>query len=1273
MSASIGYKIDKIVFSIFSPHDIRKMSVIEVTNPDTYDEDGVPVPGGIMDPRFGSQEPYQVCPICGNTGASCPGHFGHIELAEPVLHTLFLKEIFMTLKSVCRVCGRVKLPPDKREKALKLLERVTKYRRDLIDRVIRKIAAVAAKQKVCPYCKAESLQIEFQKPYIFSVIDKEGRARRLYPNEIREIFERIPDEDLPLLGFNPEKSRPEWLILEVLPVPPLTIRPSTQLEVGMRSEDDLTHKLVDIVKVNQKVKESKEAGSPAIIVRDTIDLLQYHVATFFDNTIPGIPPARHRSGRQLRTLAQRLSGKEGRFRTNLVGKRVNFSARTVISPDSNLAIHEVGVPIEIAKKLTIPERVTSLNIDRLRKAVINGPDKYPGANYIIRPDGRRIYLKYAPNREALAEALEPGYIVERHLIDGDIVLFNRQPSLHRPSIMAHTVRVLPYRTFRLHLAVCPPYNADFDGDEMNLHVLQNEEAIAEAKTLMRVQKQIISPRYGAPIIGMGKDHITAAYLLTHKDTLLTKQEFFDLLAAMEYDGPIPEPIIKEPIPLYSGKQLFSLLLPEDFTYSLKAASCRNCDKCLKERCPYDAYVIVKRGKLTAGVIDKNSIGAEKADSILHRLAREYGSEYAAVFLTKLSRVLDRFLSSIGFSMGPEHLTLPVEAYEEIDEILKRARERVDELIEMYKRGRLKEIKGYTVEESLELMIMDVLSKARDESGKVALRYLKEENPLFIMTATGARGSPLNVAQLSAVLGQQSVRGERVKRGFNQRCLTTFRPGDYGASARGFVFNSFLKGLTPTEFFFHAMAGREGLVDTAVRTQQSGYLQRRLVNSLSHLYVAYDYTVRTLDGRIIQFEYGDDKVDPARSDHGKPVNVKRLVDSVSLLYPRGKTSTKEFIDKILEKVRNEIPESLVDELREELLNRKLPEEAVKEAVREAVIYYKTSLIDPGAAIGVVTAQSIGEPGTQMTLRTFHFAGVRERDVTLGLPRIIEVVDARRKPSTPVMKIYLKEEYAKDQAKAERIANKIVETYLKDIVTESYIDLVNSEIVFVLNMDKVKARGITEDKLIKLSRKYEVKVEENLIKVKCPKKKTFAELQKIRGKMLEKQIGGIKDITHVTVQYENGEWILYTKGSNLAKVLKLPEVDPTRTTTNDIRQIAEVLGIEAARNAIINEIKGVLDEQGLDVDIRHIMLVADLMTHTGKILQTGRYGVIAGEESVLARAAFEITVQVLKRAAARGEEDRLMGVTENLIVGGRIPVGTGQIEVYMEAPKVHANKK
>ncbi|PCN50655.1 DNA-directed RNA polymerase subunit A'/A'' [Candidatus Geothermarchaeota archaeon ex4572_27] len=1246
------YTIESIKFGILSPQMIRKMSVVEVTNPETYDDDGVPITGGVMDKRFGAQEPRQTCPICNNTGMTCPGHFGHIELAEPVVHVLFAEDIYNCLRAVCHSCGRVKIEEERKAKLRRQAEHYKKYRRDVYSLLVKSVISKASKVRECPHCGFVNPKIVFEKPYSFyRVVDEEtGALEDLYPNEIREILERIPDEDLILIGFDREVARPEWLIIEVLPVPPLTVRPSTQLESGIRSEDDLTHKLTDIVKVNARLKENKESGSPALIIRDDLNLLQWHISVYFNNDLPGVPAAAHRSGRRLRTLVQRLSGKEGRFRTNLIGKRVDFSARTVISPDSNLSINEVGVPVEVAKELTVPVRVTEHNLEEVKQYVINGPDKHPGANYVIRPDGRRIHLAFVQDRKALAESLKPGYIVERHLKDGDVVLFNRQPSLHRISMMAHVVRVLPGRTFRLHLAVCPPYNADFDGDEMNLHALQNEEAIAEAKMLMLVEKQIISPRYGAPIIGFHRDHITSSYLLTRKDTVLSREEFSNYLTILDMEK-APSWALRD----MTGKNLFSLLLPEDFTYSLTAAS------------EIEPQVIVKKGRLIKGVIDVASIGAEKADSILHRLVREYGYKFAGEFITKLTKVLDRYLAFRGFSMGAHDLKLPEEVNERIRRIIEKALRDVDRLIEDYEKGRLTPTKGLSREETLEREINNILSRARDKAGELALKSLDKDNPLYIMTISGARGSSLNVAQLTALLGQQTIRGERISRGYGDRTLPHFRRGDKSALARGFIVGNFFSGLSPTEFFFHCMAGREGLMDTAVRTQQSGYLYRRLVYSLDHLIVDHDFTVKTADGRIVQFLYGEDGVDPARSDHGKPVNVVRLVESISLLYPRGEPADEKFIDGLLEKVKGEIPESLAIELKKVLLEKKANKDVAREAIRQAVIYYKTSTVDPGSAMGVVAAQSIGEPGTQMTLRTFHFAGVREKNVTIGLPRIMEVVDARKQPSTPTMTIYLVGEYAKREELAEKVANKLIETKLRDVVTEASIDIANRALIFALNVEELRKRDMTPEDVLKLfAKKYSASLSGNLLIIRLPNK-TVDELKKYKDRFLGRVICGVKGITHATVEKEGDEWVIYTSGSNLKEVLKMPEVDHTRTTTNDIFQIYEVLGIEAARNAIVSELKKTLDEQGLDVDIRHLMLVADMMTRDGVIRQTGRYGIVSTKESVLSRAAFEITVPVLKNAAMRGEEDRLRGVTENLIVGSRVPVGTGLVDIYIQLPR------
>src|SRR5574338_593432 len=414
--------LGSIKFSVWSPVEVRKFSVAEITAPETYDEDGMPVQGGLMDNRLGTLEPGQKCLTCGNTAARCPGHFGHIELAEPVLHIAFIDNIHKLLLATCRSCARLKLPQEELDSYGQVLKKEAAYTIISQKRIPEEILDKAKKAKECPHCGKPQYDMIFTKPTIF--IEKtEIGEHRLLPITIRERFTQIRDEDLRLLGYDPNTARPEWFILQVLPVPPVTVRPSIILETGIRSEDDLTHKMVDIIRVNQRLKESKEAGTPPLIVQDLVDLLQYHVTTYFDNEVSGIPQAHHRSGRSLKTFMQRLKGKEGRFRGSLSGKRVDFSSRTVISPDPNLRISDVGVPTDVAKKLTIPETVSQWNIERLKSLVTNGPNTYPGANYIIRPDGVKIRLDYVTDRKAIADSLAAGYIVERHLADGDIVIF----------------------------------------------------------------------------------------------------------------------------------------------------------------------------------------------------------------------------------------------------------------------------------------------------------------------------------------------------------------------------------------------------------------------------------------------------------------------------------------------------------------------------------------------------------------------------------------------------------------------------------------------------------------------------------------------------------------------------------------------------------------------------------------------------------------------------------------------------------------------------------
>ena len=875
-------RIGSIKFALLSPDEIRKMSAIRVITPDTYDEDGFPKEMGLVDPHMGVIEPGLRCKTCGGKVDECPGHFGHIELALPVIHIGYVKEIKKLLQSTCSTCGRILLTDDQIEEYKKVVKNLKELGGDISDleMITKEIVADASSRSICPHCGAEQKKVVLDKPYTFR---EEGH--KLSPKEIRERLEKIPDEDLIPLGINPEVARPEWMILTVLPVPPVTVRPSITLESGDRSEDDLTHKLVDILRINQRVRENRDSGAPQLIIEDLWELLQYHVTTYFDNQTSGIPPARHRSGRPLKTLVQRLKGKEGRFRSNLSGKRVNFSSRTVISPDPNLSINQVGVPIAAARELTVGLRVNQYNLEKARELVLRGNNpvdeegRYiPGVNYVIRPDGRRVKVTER-NKETVAEKVDIGYIVERQLQDGDIVLFNRQPSLHRMSMMAHEVKVLPYKTFRFNLAVCPPYNADFDGDEMNLHVLQSEEARAEAKIIMKVQENILSPRFGGPVIGAIHDHITGMFFMTHKDAKFTEEQVLRILKGIEYDE-LPEPVeIKNGVKYYLGKDIFSLALPKDLNMSFKASICQRRGLCARgEQCPDDAFVRIVNGKLVSGTIDEKAIGAFKG-KILDKIARDYGSDEARKFLDAITRMAIQVITIRGFSTGIADEDIPEEAKKEINERLESAVRDVEKLVEAYREGTLEQLPGRSLEETLEVEIMKVLGRARDDAGVIAGRHLGLENPAVVMARSGARASMLNLSQMAGSIGQQAVRGERLFRGYFQRTLPHFKRGDLGAEAHGFVRSSYKSGLNPTEYFFHSMGGREGLVDTAVRTSRSGYMQRRLINALEDLKVVDDRSVRNTANTIIQFKYGEDGADPSRIPAGKAVDVDAVIKDI----------------------------------------------------------------------------------------------------------------------------------------------------------------------------------------------------------------------------------------------------------------------------------------------------------------------------------------------------------------------------------------------------------
>lgn len=828
--------LEGLEFGFLSPKMIKDMAAVKIEQAELYDPDGYPIDGGLTDLHLGVVDPGLRCRTCGGTIGQCLGHFGFLELIKPVVHPLYGKKIYTILKSICRECSRPLASSEEVEKMKNPLAELYKN-----------------KKSTCPHCGAKQKELEFQKPTSY----REGKIE-LTSEEVRQRLEKISDEDTKL--FKIKGGRPEWLILTIMPVPPVTVRPSITLETGERSEDDLTHKLVDVVRINERLKKNLEIGAPDFIIADIWELLQYHVSTFMNNEISTLPPARHRSGRVLKTLVQRLSKKEGRFRGNLSGKRVNFSARTVISPDPQIGINEVGVPLEIAKELTVPIKVNKNNIEEMKKLIENGPNAPAGANYIIRSDNVRKKLT-DENKELIKNEIDVGYVVERHLMDGDITILNRQPSLHRMSMMAHRARIMPDRTLRINLAVTIPYNADFDGDEMNLHIPQTEEAQSEAEMLMLVEKNIRSPRYGLPIIACKHDHISGSFFLTRKDSKFALRDAAQLMLSIGID----EFPIKES---YTGKEIFSMILPKGLNAEYK------CGKYQHEDGSVEDMVTIKDGVLKNGVIDDKSLG-EKKGALIDIIEKKYGPEIAIKFIDKMTRLALETITRHGFSVSISDMDTSKKATSRIQSLLDEYNSNALEMVKSYKAGRIEVLPGMTPEMTLENRILQMGGMTSNSINDVIKKDMPF-NSAVTMATTGARGSFVNLMQMCGLVGQESLGGERIHRGYTKRTLPHFAEGDLGLKACGFVASGYKKGLDPFEFFFDAMNSRENLMDKSLHTRHSGYMERRLVNALQDLRVEYDGTVRDSKNHIIQFVAGEDGLDPAKTDNGK-IKIDRALD------------------------------------------------------------------------------------------------------------------------------------------------------------------------------------------------------------------------------------------------------------------------------------------------------------------------------------------------------------------------------------------------------------
>ncbi|CAH2094859.1 unnamed protein product [Euphydryas editha] len=925
----VGRKISHVTFNVDSAPAIQQAAQIQVITKNLYAQDTQRVPAsyGVLDRRMGTNQKDANCETCGLGLAECVGHYGYIDLALPVFHVGYFRSIITILQTICKNCAKVMLPePIKKSFRRKFLHPELSY---LHKKTLR--AAVLKKAKTCtkcPHCESLNgivkkspaciLKIIHDKyrtkkptdPIVQNVLQDFNEAREsnkelasminsgliieLSPLEVINLFRRIPDEDIPLLGMDVKMSRPEDLILTRLPVPPLCIRPSVASDIKAgTNEDDLTMKQSEILLINDVISRHMASGGKTELVQEDWDYLQLHVALYINSEMSGIPLSMQPK-KPGRGLVQRLKGKQGRFRGNLSGKRVDFSSRTVISPDPNLQIQEVGVPVHVAKILTYPERVFPANIQWLRKLVCNGPDMHPGANYVQqRGVSHKKYLKYG-NREKIAQELKCGDTVERHLVDGDVVLFNRQPSLHKLSIMCHRARVQPQRTFRFNECVCTPYNADFDGDEMNMHLPQTEEARAEALVLMGNKSNLVTPRNGELVIAATQDFITGGYLMTQRDTFFTKEEAQQLACCL-LAGPdttmridMPPPAIMKPRKLWTGKQVFSLIMKPNKRCEVKAnleTKGKNYTG-NKDMCVQDSYVIIRNSELLCGSMDKSTLGSGTKSSIFYILMRDWGEDVSVRAMWRLGRMASYYMMNRGFSFGIIDVTPGKKLIEAKNKLLESGYSKCDGYILEMEKGTLQCQPGCTMEETLESMMLSELSSVRELAAKACFRELHPTNAPLIMAQSGSKGSNINISQMIACVGQQALNGKRVPNGFEDRSLPHFERHSKRPAARGFVENSFYSGLTPTEFFFHTMGGREGLVDTAVKTAETGYLQRRLVKSLEDLVLHYDLTVRNATSEVVQFRYGSDGLDPSYMEgRDRPVDLPRALYHVRACFQR----------------------------------------------------------------------------------------------------------------------------------------------------------------------------------------------------------------------------------------------------------------------------------------------------------------------------------------------------------------------------------------------------
>ena len=1103
-------EVEAIQFGLLSEEEIKGLSAVEITQPHTQ-KTNVIQRGGATDARLGTANRSMLCLTCGCSSNECGvGHSGHLELRYPVPNGEYLKTLHKILECICVNCCRLRIPKDFDRYESIVTTPNPKDRLKRIHNVCRKRLVCesfqetsrkrkfAARAKRVGYEQAllEEEDVEFKEDLPVEELLAQGTGcgaiqptwimedgvflRPLYtltdeekakydrgeytpivftPNDIIYMLSNIPREDVEILGMNFEHSHPVNLMWRSLYIPTINIRPSKIGRQGNNrsaNEDDLTTRLKNIVRCNlllqTRLKQQEKKGSDSVV---NLAKFKYNTSgecnsaeAAFKNdrgTLPkkqvvtslvlyerlyitSITYQNHKLkkkgtiqfGKVRASLRTKHDGqKKNRIRGNVMGKRMNFTARSVASPNPVIHIHDVETPLMIAMHLTYPERVTRYNIHRLSNMVRRGPHVYPGARYVITSGNK---MEDLDSELRFSIRLEIGMVVERHMLDGDYVLMNRQPSLHRHSIMAHraVINLDPHvKSFGLHLAVTTAYNADFDGDEMNMMLLQGEMQRAEAHCIMLVDEMILLD--DVAIVGFVQNAPVSAYMLTKETSKISKTDAGQMLMQHCQFQRIPWDEFGDK-PFYSGHEVFSCILPVDFSME-------------------SGEILIKDGVMLRGRWIKSTLR-----HLIHQMFRDYGSTFTADFITGTYNMLNWYATSVqGFTVAMDDVYVP-SAVLGLDDISARCSE-------YFGKFPKHSVQGKSMESSIvERNLCSVTDRIMSVVGHRAIRYFKanpHQNGMMDMTTSGAKGDVKNVVQVSGLIGQQynhrSIR-------FPQTTCHFTHPDTDQAKAHGMVYSNFTLGMDAIEFFNHLRCSRSGLVDTAVKTARTGYMQRRMAKSLEDITVDLRGNVVNNQGEVLQERYGHDGflpnelerdtvrlfendwkqhftpseilvVEPMRNALLKSLRVHRNVASMKSIH------TPVNMTRMLSRFKRQIQSNTATILawRTSIWNRlgfymheniklraymweKLSVKnlsAVDLNALEGVIMkrFAKAFVPNGELVGEQSAQSIGEPMTQITLNTFHVAGSAST-LTTGIPRVDEVINASSKLATPSNNVFFK---------------------------------------------------------------------------------------------------------------------------------------------------------------------------------------------------------------------------------------------------------------------------